>query len=192
MLLIRRGQGLLENFVRLGENLLHGSALLAEQLAHNVAALLRKHCAAHGGNAVVNGHGGGLLGVVDLDLIPQVFQSRAVRPHHQADGLAHIQHIVLGKAAPVLHDHPQLVFALRGDVLGGDEVVALRHLRQVDGVNGASGDRGAHHIGVLHVRQHHVADIGRLPSGFFHSVHPNDLIADFRCWHCIASLMYVL
>ena len=192
MLLIRRGQGLLENFVRLGENLLHGSALLAEQLAHNVAALLRKHCAAHGGNAVVNGHGRGLLGIVDLDLIPQIFQSRAVRPHHQADGLTHIQHIILGKAAPVLHDHPQLVFSLGGNVLGGDEIIPLRHFRQVDGIDGAPGDRGADHIGVLHIRQCHVADIGRLTPGFFNGVHPDDLVADFRCWHCIASLMQVL
>ena len=192
VLLVGGGQGLLENFVRLGENLLHGSALLAEQLAHDVAVLLREHGAAYTADAIVNGHGGSLLGIVDLDLIPQILQGCPVGAHHNADGLAHIQHIILGKATPVLQDHPQLVLPLGGNILGGDEIVALRELRQVDGVNGASGDRGADHVGVLHIRQGHVADIGCLAPGFFDGIHPDDLVADFRCWHCIASLMHFL
>ena len=192
MLLVRGGQGLLKDLVRLSENLLHGPALLAEQLAHDIAALLREHGASHAADALIDGHGRGLLGIVDLDLISQILQDSPVGAHHQADGLAHIQHIILSKAAPVLHDHPQLVLPLGGNILGGNKIIPLGHFRQVDGVDGASGDRRADHVGVLHIRQGHVADIGCLAPGFFDGIHADDLVADFRCWHCIASLMHFL
>ena len=192
MLLIGGGQRLLKDLVRLGEDLLHGSALLAEQLAHDIAVLFGEHGTAHTVDAVIDTHRRGLLGVIDLDLVPQVLQRSPVGANHQADGLAHIQHIVLREAAPILQNHPQFVLSLGGNVLGGNEIVSLRELGQVDSVNGSSGHRGANHIGVLHIRQRHVAYIGRLAPGFLNGVHPNNFVADFCCWHCIASFMQVL
>ena len=180
VLLIGRFDSLLKDLVRLSEHLVHRPALFAEQLAHDVAVLLGEHGAADAVDAVVDGDGGLLLLIVDLDLRLEPLQNAAVRADHKADRLADVEHIVLGKAAPVLGDHPQLVFALRGNVLGGDEMIPLRQLRQMDGRDPAAGNGGAHHVSVLHIGQRHVADIHRLAPRLLDCVHADDPVIDPR------------
>ena len=117
MLLIGRFDRLLEDLVRLGKHLVHGTALLAEQLAHHIAVLLREERTAYAVDGIINGDGRRHFLIVDFDLRLQVLEHGTVRTDHQADGLAVVQNIFIREAAPILHNHPQLVFALGGNVL---------------------------------------------------------------------------
>ena len=190
VLLIGRFDGLLKDLVRLGEHLVHRPALFAEQLAHDVAVLLREHGAADAVDTVVNGDGGRLLLVVDFDLLLEPLENAAVGADHQADRLADVEDIVLGEAAPVLGDHPQLVLALRGNILRGDEIVPLRQLRHMNGLDPSAGDGGAHHVGVLHIGQRHIADVDRLAPRLLHRVHTDDAITDLRRLHRLAAVSF--
>ena len=138
-------------------------------------------------DTVVNGDGRRLLLVVDFDLRLEPLENAAVGADHQADRLADVEDIVLGKAAPVLGDHPQLVLALCGNILRGDEIVPLRQLRHMNGLDPSAGDGRAHHVGVLHIGQRHIADVDRLAPRLLHRVHTDDAVADLRRLHRLPS-----
>ena len=60
----------------------------------------------------------------------------------------------------------------------------------MNGLDPSAGDGGAHHVGVLHIGQRHIADVDRLAPRLLHRVHTDDAITDLRRLHRLAAVSF--